>query len=591
MGAIAIFLAGAGKPAPDVVEAMAAAAPHRGSRVDTLVLGRCALSCSNPADLSDAIIGYSDGMAAAFVGVLDNAQQLARDLKARGASVPATNPALLLAAGFRVFGENLPARLRGVFAGAVTDGERVHCFRDQVGYGPLFYRIDGRGFFAASEAKQVVAGAAIPKEPDLDVVGEIFFRHVIDDTLCALRGVRRLPKSICMTVDRDGVRLRRYWVPEDLLETAQFSSEDVQARFDQLMDQAVSRCLTGHDVLSLSGGIDSSALAAFAAPRHLELAGHPLHAMSVVYPRYPSVDERRYVELLADHFRMPLHTFEQKANAVADLAQWVALTDTPYQSAALAQYAEDYRHARGLGFRTILTGEHAEFVSAMQWFLLDHYFTHGRIRAARRELAERRAKGRSWVSLGRLVARSLAPGAVIAARDRLRRRRPPDVPDWVDWRKATAATSMPVRDRWRKIQLAGTAGSGASLEAEEVCQAVCGVRTRRPWTDVDLWEFFLSLPAEQKFPDTIPKGLVRNLLRGRVPDEILDRRDKTVFDEAALAEVDYAALRGLLLHSDHRIDGVDYELLGRRLGAEDFGIVDYMWATALAAVHAFLSQW
>ena len=570
---------------------MSTAAPHRGRRLETLVHGRCALACSNPDDTSDAGLASGDGVAAAFVGTLDNARPLAKDLERRGLVSSAASPAALLAAGFHAYGEALPARLRGVFAGVVTTGDRVYCFRDQLGYGPLFYRSDESGFYAATEAKQVVAGAGIRKEPDLDVVEQLFFGTYDDDTPCALRGVLRLPKATVLAAGSDGVRLRRYWEPESLLETARLSYEDVQARFDELMDQAVTRCVTGHDVVSLSGGIDSPAVAAFAAPRHLEVSGRPLHALSVVYPRFPSVDESRYVEMLADHFGIPLHTYEQRANALDRLADWVALTDTPYPAAALAHYEEDCRRARELGFRTVLTGEHAEHIFAMQWFLMDHLLTHVRLRAVRRELEERRARGASFASLVLTIARALAPASVLAAR---RRRRRAGVPEWVDFRKANeaaAATFVPARDRWSKLQLSAFIGPGVSVEAEEVCQAVCGVRTRRPWADVDLWELFLSLPAELKFPDTRYKGLVRDLLRGRVPDEILDRRDKTLFDEAMLADIDYSTLRRFLVAPEYRFEGIDYELLGERLRREDFQLVDYTWARNLATFHAFLSQW
>ncbi len=588
LGAIAVYLSSHGPATASVVEAMCQSAPHRGSTVTSVVHGRCALACNNPADRPDADVGIVDDLAVTFVGSLDNADQLARDL----ALGPDTSLTVLLAAVFRVHGEETPARLRGVFAGAVTDGRWVYCFRDHVGYRPLFYRRDGKGFYAATEAKQVVAGAGIPKEPDLDVVDRIFYRTVDDETPAALRGVRRLPKSTGITAEEGAIRLRRYWHPESLLESARYSDDELQPRFDALMGQAVDRCLTGQDAISLSGGIDSPAIAAFAAPLHLERAGRPLQALSVVYPKYPSVDESRYVEVLAKHFRIPLHTYEQTANALSDLPRWVALADTPYPGAALAQYEEDYQRARVLGARTLLTGEHAEFVFAMQWFTLDHYLTHGRFGSARRHLAARRARGHSRMSLLRLVARTLAPDRVMAARNALSRATAPtSIPAWIDRRKATDAEHVPVRHRWRQSQLVGFIGPGVSLEAEEVCQAVCGVRSRKPWTDVDLWEFFLSLPAEQKFPDLRAKGLVRDLLRGRVPDLILDRTDKTVFDEAALAEIDYETLRTLLRAPNHRIDGVDYARLGERLTSETLDRVDYRWARNLATAHAFLSQW
>jgi asparagine synthase (glutamine-hydrolysing) len=490
-----------------------------------------------------------------------------------------------------VYGEELPGQLRGVFSAAISDGSRAYCFRDHLGYRPLFYRDDANGFHAATEAKQVVAGAGIQREPDLDVVERIFYRTLDDETPAALEGVRRLPKSTGIWSGADGLRLHRYWQPERLLEANPVAPDELKPRFDALMDQAVGRSLSGADAVSLSGGIDSPAVAAYAAPRHLELAGRPLHAITVVYPRHPSVDESAYTTLVAERLGIPLHAYEQRANALADLERWTKLADSPFHGAALAQYEEDYLRAKALGFRTVLTGEHAEYVMAMQWYALDHFLTHGRIRAARRELGQRRALGHSWVRLARAVAGSLASDRIMDARHALARGRPPVVPAWVDARMAMDSERLPARERWRRTQLAGFIGPGVSLEAEEVCQAIVGVRSRKPWTDVDLWEFFLGLPAEQKFPDLRAKGLVRDLLRGRVPDEILDRTDKTVFDEAALAEIDYATLRRLLVAPKHHIAGIDYGRLAAVLETQSLTTIDYRWARSLANIHAFLSQW
>lgn len=590
LGAIAGFRARNGTPPPEIVESMAAAVPHRGSLVEILVHGRCALACVNGAETTDAGVATSGGVATAFVGRLDNAAELAASL-GREAPPAELGPAGLLAAGFEVYGKRLPERLRGVFAAVVTDGDHVHAFRDQLGYGLLFYRTDEQGFYAATEAKQVVAGAGIRKEPDVDVVERIVFNDLADDMPCALRGVRRLPKATLLATTDDDVRLERYWRPETLLETASISAADVQERFDELLGQAVSRCLTGQDVVSLSGGIDSPAVAAFAAPRHIELDGGPLQALTAVYPRFRSVDERVYVELLADRFAIPLHTYEPRANPLDDLGEWVALADGPYPAASLALYAEYYRGARERGFRTVLSGEHAEFVFALNWFLIEHLITHARLDAVRRQLAVRRAKGESVASLAWLVTRSMAPGSLLAARER---RRPLGLPAWLDVRKASerlATSYASPRSRWTMLQLSGFIGPGISAEAEAVCQAVCGVQARRPWTDVDLFEFFLSLPAEVKFPDTGGKNLVRGLLRGRVPDEILDRRDRTYFNESLLADLDYATLRRYLIDPEHRFPGVDYELLADHLRREKFDALDFNWARQLATAHAFLAQW
>jgi asparagine synthase (glutamine-hydrolysing) len=114
---------------------------------------------------------------------------------------------------------------------------------------------------------------------------------------------------------------------------------------------------------------------------------------------------------------------------------------------------------------------------------------------------------------------------------------------------------------------------------------------RMPWADVDLWEFFLSLPAEVKFPDGRMKPLVRDLMRSKIPDSIVDRKDKTVLNEFVIAGIDYPSLRKWLINPDKRMPGVNYALLAEHLEREDLDLFGYIWAKDLAGIQAFLAQW
>lgn len=569
---------------------MLAAAPHRGDHRQVSTLGACAMGIATD-DHGDAVLGSSGDLSVALAGSLDNLATLRSEVGVDPALADESAIPAVLAALYRRDGAAMPSNLRGVFAGACTDGREVLVFRDHIGHAPLFYRSDPSGFYAATEAKQVIAGAGIPREPDLDVIIRMLFRDMDDDTPAALRGVQRLPKSTALRVAPGRLHQQRYWQPEALLETERYAADELPQRFHALMEQAVSRTLTGRDVISLSGGVDSPAIAAYAAPLHLKRYGRPIHALTVIYPRHPSADERRYVEPLAEQLGLPLHEYEQRASAMDDTETWVRYTDGPYPAASLAHYAEDYGRARALGFRNVLTGEHAEFVFALSWFRLEHYMTHGRVGPLRREIALRRAAGRSWPSIARLLLRAMTPDQVKAARNAFLGRRPAVVPAWIDHRQVARRGAVVPWRRWRRLQLAAFIGPGPSLEAEEVCQAVTGVRSRRPWSDIDLWEFFLRMPAEQKFPDLQDKGLVRHLLRGRVPDQILDRQDKTVFDEAVLASADHETLRRLLVRPRHRLPGVNYGLLEQRLDQGGLSAMEFAWARNLANIHAFLAQW
>jgi len=80
-------------------------------------------------------------------------------------------------------------------------------------------------------------------------------------------------------------------------------------------------------------------------------------------------------------------------------------------------------------------------------------------------------------------------------------------------------------------------------------------------------------------------------LRGRVPDSILDRTDKTHFHVYIMASVDYEELGRWVRDPQVRVRGVDYAMLAQRLDARDLTLPEYIWAKDLAGVHAFLGLW
>jgi hypothetical protein len=228
----------------------------------------------------------------------------------------------------------------------------------------------------------------------------------------------------------------------------------------------------------------------------------------------------------------------------------------------------------------------------MRAYLVTHLLWHGRFRGA---LAQLRSQRAARLGRRRLLAEltdAVTPRAVQARR--FREHPPAFLPPWIDLARIgerNAGHALPARRRWTSAQLPFF-GADPIGEADVYSHALHGIRARRPWADVDLWEFFLSLPAEVKFPDYRMKGFARNALRGDVPDEILDRRDKTYtnrwFEEMAL---DYPAVRRWVSQGDLRVAGVDYGRLQAELDREDMPLPHYLWAKDLAVVHAFVDLW
>jgi asparagine synthase (glutamine-hydrolysing) len=576
-------------PDADGVGRLLEAAPHRGDRPRVTTIGRSAIGVTDREDGGEGTLSSDGRLAVAYAGTLDNAEDLARLV---GCDADSQTSAELVLAAWHMFGEALPAKLRGTFACVVTDGSRLWAFRDPIGLETLFYREADDVLYLASEAKQVLRGASVSREPDLEAVEAIFYGDLEDPTRCALRGVRRLVGATLLAAADGVVTTRPYWDPEGLLETATLSSNDATERFRELLAQAVQRALTGADVISLSGGIDSPPIATFAAREYAHRWERPVPALSAVYPSFPESDESRYIELVAEQLQLPLHTYEPGPQRLDRLQYWVELFDSPWSTWSPEGTAERCLHAQRLGARTILSGEFAEQVSAIRVYMVTHLLWRGRIGAAAGQLRSQRAARIGRRRLANEVLDAFTPRLLQARR--FRRGPNPLVPPWIDARRIAerdGRAALPARRRWTTAQLPFF-GADATGEADIYSHALFGIRARRPWADVDLWEFFLSLPADVKFPDYRMKGFVRNALRGDVPDEILDRRDKTYanrwFETMAL---DYPALRRWLTKPSHRVTGVDYAALATELERERMELPHYLWAKDLAAVHAFLDLW
>jgi asparagine synthetase B (glutamine-hydrolysing) len=598
MGSIVAMLSRAAPPTAEVAQRMLAAAPHRGSQSTVRVCGSCVLGVSNQKDFYDSSMSSEGPTAAVLRGSLDNAAELSAELEKNGYPATSSNPADVVVAAFACYGGEAPAHMRGDFTGVFTDGATLSCFRDPIGLRPMFYRDDPKLFIAGTEAKQVLAGAQLKSEPDLQIVEKIFYSRMSAGFPSALKGVSRLVQGHVLAASAaNGTRVSRYWDPMAYLETARLSEDEIHDQFHALMDQAVRRVLGGKDVILLSGGIDSPTVAAFAAPRYRALTGRPLNALTAVYPDLPSVDESGYTKTVADYLGIELGTRVGESHPLKDLRDWCRLLDGPCPTVAFADMHNWFTYARDMGFNNVLTGEYAELLFTLDRHIIGHLMTRFRWTALARLLARERGMGRSWKGLGRMIAEPFVPGSI--ANRRASRHRATEfryVPDWVDINKVNEVPARPdllrpVRARWSELQVLPFEGCAVTTEADELCATISGVTVRRPFADIDLWKFFLSLRAESKFPDLRSKTLVRSLMRGKLPDVILDRRDKTVFNDYMLSHVPYATLRHFIDHGDYRMPGVDYRKLSERLDGKNFKLVDWIWANDLARVHAFLSLW
>jgi asparagine synthase (glutamine-hydrolysing) len=199
-------------------------------------------------------------------GEIYNYRELRHDLERAGHRFRTEGDTEVLLHLYEEYGEDFPDRLRGMFAAAVWDGPRRRLLlaRDRFGIKPLYYRADASGLAFASELRALPRG-----EVDLSAVEAFLAFNSIPAPLTIFRDARKLPAGHLLVWEAGRTRLERYARPapvpvgelrdDDEPELV----EELRARLrDSVRAHLVSDVPVG---VLLSGGVDSSLLAALAA--------------------------------------------------------------------------------------------------------------------------------------------------------------------------------------------------------------------------------------------------------------------------------------------------------------------------------------
>lgn len=240
-----------------------------------------------------------------FNGEIYNHLELRVDLKSRGCVFQTDHSDTeVLLHGYREYGEAFVERLNGMWAFAIWDAEKRRLFisRDRFGKKPLYW-FQRQGVFAfASELTALLEHPQAPRSVSRRAMLKFFAYALIPAPHSIVEGVWKLPAGHNLILEAGGSPVvERYWryelVEDDAL--ARRSEESLADELRELLDRAVQRRLMSDVPLGvfLSGGIDSSAVAALAA-RHV--GAENLRTFSIGFSE-PSFDESAFARRAAEH--------------------------------------------------------------------------------------------------------------------------------------------------------------------------------------------------------------------------------------------------------------------------------------------------
>lgn len=438
------------------------------------------------------------------------------------------------------WGPDCVLRLRGDFALAVWDplAERLFLARDRFGVKPLQYA-QGEGWFAfASEAKALLALPETPRTSSARRIGEFLSGRMPAADVTMFDAVSRLPAGHRLVVTRDAQRLDRYW---DWVLPPPAQGADLPERFRSLFEAAVARRTPekGPAAVTLSGGLDSSAIAV-TLEALVRPTGRRVSTYSIVFDNWPALSERRFIEsVLACGDFDPHFTSLDAEDPFDGFERHLESQDGLFLAPTLAM-APDLLAGVSPG-SVVFDGHGGDEVVSHGFERLEMLARAGRWPAFWREArGAGRVSGAAWPDLffdyyraygpggrrlGRLVRRLFGTrGDGLAAVYDLRApalRNQDDIPPDV--------TSKPPCARARHMAALADPGQQYALEVLDRKAAARGIESRVPFWDEDLVAFMLSVPADHKLRGGWTRWILREAMRGRLPEAVRRRRDKHDF--------------------------------------------------------------
>lgn len=242
-----------------------------------------------------------------FNGEIYNWRELRHELEALDCHFVSQSDTEVLVQGYRIWGDALIARLRGMFALAIWDASKQTLWlaRDRAGEKPLFYQLSESGLaFASMPTAMQPALQKLPIDPI--AIACHLSHNFIPAPHTAWEGVAMLPPAHRLRM-RPGEMpsILRYW---DFPRIGPMSKSMTRcaAEVESALDDSVTRCLDA-DVpvgVFLSGGVDSSLIAALAARHQPNVKAFSLGFSESRFSELP------YACRVAEHLGLEHHTVE-----------------------------------------------------------------------------------------------------------------------------------------------------------------------------------------------------------------------------------------------------------------------------------------
>ena len=488
-------------------------------------------------------------------GEIYNFQELRDQLVAGGHRFYTRSDTEAIVHAYEQWGEDCVDHLNGMFAFALWDARRQALFlaRDRMGIKPLYYTVAGGRLLFASELTALLEDPQVSREVDPTALNEYLRLEYVPSPRSIITGVFKLPPGHTLTwlTQRRDLRVRRYW-DVDLERSegavARGSLDEHAAELLTVLEESVRMELVS-DVplgLFLSGGIDSSAVAAMMA----KLTPGHVNSFSIGFTDR-SFDESRHARTVATHLGLNHRELILEPQMMSDLVPTVmGLLDEPLGDASviptylLSRFARQHvKVALGgdggdelfAGYPTLRAHRLAGFYEALPALLRDSVVPAlvSRLPVSRDNISLD-FKARRFVSgaglpigerhtrwLGSFSPQERAGLLTREIQDAIRKMAAPDP-------VAEHLAAHPLKDPINQVLYLDMKLylENDILAKVDRASMMASLEARVPLLNVRLVEHVTALPVDLKLRGLRSKYLLRHALKGLLPKSILERPKK-----------------------------------------------------------------
>ncbi len=540
------------------LDAMLQALRHRGPdetgayEKPGIGFGHARLSIVGLGNGRQPLFNETESVCCVYAGEIFNYQNLKKELLKKGHHFRTDSDGEVIVHLYEEEGMGFLEKLNGQFAFALWDSKKRELFlcRDRLGILPLFFTQAGSTFVFASEIKGLLCFPGVEAETEPKTLAQIFTFWTPLPNATMFKNIFQLEPGHYLRVTPESRKFHRYW---DLQypKNGDYEQKEESVWTDELcalLEDSVKIRLRA-DVpvgVYLSGGLDSSAVAAMAA----DAAGPKPQSFSVRFAE-PSFDESRYQTIVAEHLSLKnSHVRISQKDLAEALPKTVYHAENPVLRTAMAPLYFLSRHVRENHFKAVLTGEGADEMllgydifkevkirlfcsqfpeSSRRPRLFEGLYPHLAIRQSgsseflRNFFAEGVSESNSWdyshaarwrntSRLQRFFSKDLkAALGAYDPREELKAKLPADFSRWDAVAKAQVLECRLFMSQY----LLSSQGDRMSMAN--------GVEARYPYLDHRVVELANRIPPHIKMRGLHEKAVLKKCVRNRLPAAILDR--------------------------------------------------------------------